>query len=161
MMTKKVSYAGLLLVGACARGAIPIEEPVKKHRERPDWTSQLGMQVDAMRACTAVLEAPRYVVFLDSLPSGATGVTTIDAYGGVEHCAYLDGEVVRREPTQLNGEEIADAGGVLFSLGPTMPIVPAGIVLEEVVEDGAVVGWLYWPKAPAASAEEGADDAEG
>jgi hypothetical protein len=161
-MNKSGFISGLLLVGACARGPIPVEEPTPL-RLRPDWTSQLAMQDGALRACLELREAPRYVVFLDSLPSGATGVTTIDAYGAIEHCAFLDGEVVRREPTQLSGAEIADAGGVLFSLGPVMPVVPAGIVLEEVVDDGKVLGWLYWPKAPetASEAKEGGEDVEG
>lgn len=152
--------SGLLLVGACARGAIPVEAKVHQ-RLRPDWTSQLAMQVDAMRACIELREAPRYVVWLDSLPSGATAVTTLDAYGAVEHCAFMEGSVVRREPTQWNATDIADAGGVLFSLGATMPVVPTGIVLEEVVDDGAVVGWLYWPKAPETRNEDGGDDVEG
>ena len=149
----------VLFVGACARGAIPVEAPVTR-RLRPDWTSQLAMQVDAMRGCVELREAPRYVVFVDSLPSGATGVTTIDAYGDIEHCAWMDGSVVRREPTQMSAADVSDAGGVFFSLGPTMPVVPEGLVLEEVVDDGAVVGWLYWPKAPEAH-EEGGDDVEG
>lgn len=144
--------AGLLFLAACARGAIPVESPTSQ-RLRPDWTSQLALQVDAMRSCIELREAPRYVVFLDSLRSGATGVTTIDAYGKVEHCAWLDGVVVRREPTRLSAADVASSGGVLFSLGPTMPVVAEGVVLEEVVEDGAVVGWLYWP-TPALTEDE-------
>lgn len=149
----------MLCVGACSRGAVPVEAPVS-HRVRPDWTSQLAMQIPAMAACVELRESPRYVVFLDSLPSGATAVTTIDAYGAIEHCAWMEGAVVRREPTQLSLVDVADAGGVFFSLGPTMPVVAEGIVLEEVVEDGAVVGWLYWPRS-SASREEGAADVAG
>jgi len=159
MLDKPGLISGLLVLGACAR-SIPVEAPVTQ-RPRPDWTSQLALQVDAMRACTELREAPRYVLFLDPLPSGATGVTTIDAFGAVEHCAYLNGEVVRREPTQLSGTDVAEAGGVFFSLGPTMPVVAPGNVLEEVVENEAVVGWLFWPKAQDGSEETGGHDAEG
>jgi hypothetical protein len=137
-----------------------VENPVNA-RMRPDWTTHLALQVDAMRACIELRESPHYVAFVDSLPSGATGVTTIDAYGAVEHCAYLDGEVVRREPTDVSGADIAEAGGVLFSLGPVMPVVPVGMVLEEVIEDDAVVGWLYWPGAPEGTDEQGVADVEG
>jgi hypothetical protein len=159
MLYKPGCISVMLFVAACGRGAIPVEAPVSQ-RLRPDWTSQLAMQVPAMAACVELREAPRYVVFLDSLPSGATAVTTIDAYGEIEHCAWMDGAVVRREPTQLSPVDVADAGGAFFSLGPTMPVVAEGIVLEEVVEEGAVVGWLYWPKS-SASSEEGGDDVEG
>jgi hypothetical protein len=153
MMFKKAGLIGaLLVVGACTRGSVPVETVVNQ-RLRPDWTSQLAMQVDAMRGCVELRESPRYVVFLDSLPSGATGVTTIDAYGAIEHCAWLQGAVVRREPTQWSAADIAEAGGVLFSVGPTMPVIPEGNVIEEVIDDGAVVGWLYWPGSAAQSEE--------
>ena len=100
-----------------------------------------------MAACLEGRETPRYVVHLEALPSGATGVTTIDAYGAVENCAHLDGKVVHREMNQLSPEELI--GLPVFSLGAQQPIVPAGIVLEEVLSEDLVVGWLYWPPAPA------------
>lgn len=145
----------LFVVLACASCAkpIPVQKPEAATRVRPSWTDQVTQHVDAISACLERREAPRYVVFIEPLPSGAAGVTTIDAYEAVEHCAYLDGRIVRRQPVELGVRDIGEAGGVLLSLGPTQPVVPHGQVLEEVLERGKLIGWMFWPEAssPAAS----------
>jgi hypothetical protein len=130
---------------ACVRSAPAVDHP-RLGRVRPNWAANLGPHVDAMQRCLELREAPRYVAFVEPLPSGATGVTTVDAYGAVEHCAIDAGEIVRREPATISELDIATARGALFALGPAQPIVPVGRVLEEVVDSGSVLGWLYWPE---------------
>jgi hypothetical protein len=139
-------YLVLGCLAACARNTPAVEHPLPG-RVRPNWAANLGPHMDAMQRCLELREAPRYVAFVDPLPSGATGVTTVDAYGSVEHCAVDAGEIVRREPATISELDISTAGGALFALGPEQPIVPVGRVLEEVLDGGSVLGWLYWPQA--------------
>jgi hypothetical protein len=133
-------------VGACAKTLPEPETATSALRVRPSWVANLRPYEDAMRTCLEGREAPRYVAFLDALPSGATAVTTVDAYGAVEHCAYYEGRVVRREPAPITAVDISAMGGALLSVGPEQPVVQVGLVLEEVVDGGRVLGWLYWPQ---------------
>lgn len=141
-----LAAASASLLCACKSEQVHAEEPVAQHH-RPAWSAAIPMNVPAMAACLEERETPRYVVHVEALPSGATGVTTIDAYGALENCAHHDGKVVHRESMALSPEELI--GLPVFSLGAQQPVVPVGVVLEEVLSDDLVVGWLYWPRAPA------------
>jgi hypothetical protein len=143
------------MCSACAK-PVPLKAPEPPSRVRPGWAEQLTPHVDAIAACLDLREPPRYVVFLDPLPSGASGVTTVDAFGAIEHCAYLDGRIARRQPADFAITEVGAVGGALFSLGPTRPILPADEALEEVVDHGRLLGWLFWP-----TGDERADQAAG
>jgi hypothetical protein len=143
-----------LLCAACARKLPEAEHAPTGLHMRPTWVSSVGVHADAMRVCLAPLEAPSYVAFVDALSDGVTGVSTVDAYGAVQHCAVRDGRVVRREPAPLSARDISRAGGALLSIGVVPPIVPSGIVLEEVLDDGRTLGWLYWPSSDDAESDE-------
>lgn len=140
-----------VVLSGCAK-ALPIPPPAAPSHVRPSWADLLTQHVDAISACLELREAPRYVVFVEPLPSGASGITTVDAFDAIEHCAYLDGHVVRRQPAEFRLRDVSEARGALFSLGATQPIVPAGATTEEVLERGQPFGWLYWPKAAETSA---------
>ena len=147
MSNKCMVALALAALAGCA--AKPLPQPTATPaptRYRPNWIATIPMHIDAIRACLEPLEAPRYVLFVDSLITGATGVTTINYAGAVEHCAYQDGELVRREPAAPSVAAFEKLP--LFSPGAVQPIVQVGSVLEEVLDDeGVVIGWLYWPNA--------------
>jgi hypothetical protein len=131
-------------LGACAT-ALPDPVIPVASRVRPSWVAGLSMHREAIAQCLEHREAPRYVAFVDPLPSGAVGVSTVDAFGSVEHCAVFEGRIVRREPAAMSAVDIADAGGALLSVGVRPPLVGTGRVSEEVLEQGATIGWLFWP----------------
>lgn len=141
--------AALGVFAACKGEQIHAAEPAQAQRYRPAWSASLPHHVDAMSQCLEGREAPRYVLYVDSLTSGATAVSTVDAYGVIENCAVADGKVVLRQPTDRSPSDLI--GLPLFSLGAQQPIVASGVLLEEVVANDLVVGWLYWPPAAAES----------
>lgn len=147
----------LLTCAGCAK-ALPVQAPRDMSPPRPQWASNLAAQTDAIHACLREREAPRYVVFVEPLKSGATGITTIDAYDAIEYCAYLDGRIVWREPAEFTLRDVSAVRGALFSPGDDAPRVPGGQRIEELLERGQRVGWLYWPELedaePAASPGE-------
>lgn len=111
---------------------------------RPLWLQTIPADVDAMAHCLEPREAPRYVVLIVHAADASTAITTLDAYGALEHCVVQDGRVVLRQPSS---EQIDALEGLpRFSLGPTRPRVPRGTALEEIAQAGASVGWLHWPK---------------
>jgi hypothetical protein len=142
-----VAVFALVAMVACAAKQVPQETSAPRPtRYRPTWTAMIPQHIDAIQTCLEPREAPRYVLFVDSLITGATGVTTINYAGAVEHCAYHDGRLVRREPAAPTAADFEKLP--LFSPGATQPSAPIGSVLEEVLdEDGVVVGWLFWPHA--------------
>jgi hypothetical protein len=150
-------FALMVGLSGCAK-ALPIPKQVPPSHVRPSWADLLTQHVDAMTACLELREAPRYVVFVEPLTSGASGVTTVDAFDAIEHCAYLDGRVVRRQPAEFRLRDVSEAQEALFSLGSAQPIVPAGATTEEVLERGQPFGWLYWPEPSAAGATVGAEE---
>ena len=147
MSSKPVVALVLGVLAACAAKPLPSPAaPSAPTRYRPNWIATIAMHTDAIRACLEPREAPRYVLFIDSLITGATGVTTINYAGAVEHCAYKDGELVRREPAAPSVAAFEKLP--LFSPGVTKPFDLVGSVLEEVFDDeGVRIGWLYWPNA--------------
>lgn len=147
----------LLMLCSCSKVAqLPIEPP-REERYRPSWTATIAVHVDGVRACLDGRETPCYVAHIEPLASGAVGITTVDAYGSIQHCAYSDGKVLRREQADL---AMGDLTGLpLFSSGSATPVTPVGVVLEEVLHDELVLGWLYWPPSsdPSRSGSASAD----
>jgi hypothetical protein len=144
-----IAVVALVALAACgARQAPQDTSPPAPRRTRywPAWTLTIPEHMHAIRACLETREEPRYVLFVDSLITGATGVTTINYAGAVEHCAYHDGRLVRREPAATSAADFEKLP--LFSPGAAQPSAPIGSVLEEVLDDdGVVIGWLFWPNA--------------
>jgi len=151
MLNKHLMAAAMLVAcSACKRGDVEVHEPVVE-RYRPAWATNIPAYIAGIRACMALREAPAYVAHVEPLVVGATGVTTIDAYGQLENCAWADGKVVRREPVDATTGDLE--GLPLFAVGPAQPVVGVGSVLEEVLEDEHVIGWLCWPHASGAAPE--------
>ena len=110
---------------------------------RPAWTAGIQVHAAEIRVCVQGRQPPVLVVHVEALVSGATGVTAVDGFGAVEHCKADGGRVLRRWPAN-HGPEIF-VGSPAFVLGAARPSVGAAVPLEEIVDEQASLGWLYWP----------------
>jgi len=136
-----------VIVG-CASSPHAVRRPPEPTSDqyRPDWTAAVSLHISEIRACLADRQEPVAVVHLQDLATGATGVTAVDGFGALENCAAKDSAVLLRGPSAFRSEDLA--GLPLFALGPGVPRVATGVVLEEVTaneEEDVVLGWLYWP----------------
>jgi hypothetical protein len=110
---------------------------------RPAWVGGLAARVHDIRACLVGKLPPSGVVYVaSSLPSGVTGVTSIDGLGDTEHCAARSGEVFFREPGSKRVSDLP--GAAVFTPGPSRPIVPELSLVEAVLDGERTVGFLYW-----------------
>ena len=147
---KHSAIAALVLVGCATRPLPPrpvSTAPATKQVElyRPAWTTGLSTQMEEILACTADQEPPVQVLDVQQLTGGATGVMIADGHGQVERCAVQHGNVLVREPANLEPSDLQ--GRPLFAPGRALPPVQAGILMEEVTsERDEVLGWLYWPE---------------
>ena len=109
-------YLVVLVLGACGR-QVPAVEPSARSPARPAWTLNLSVHVDAMSACLKGREEPHSVVFVAPLASGAVGVNTIDAYGSVDFCTYLEGRIVQREDAPFSAMDSRRFGRCFVRVG--------------------------------------------
>lgn len=98
-------------------------------------------------------QVPTAVVHVRSLArSRATGVTWVDGFGAVEHCSAEGGVVRMRQPARARLEDFA--GLPRFVLADQQePSLRTGQLLEEIVQEDQVLGWLYWEPASGPSKE--------
>jgi hypothetical protein len=68
----------------------------------------------------------------------------VDGFGAVENCSARGRRVLFRRPASGGLGPQAFAGMPTFVLGGNRPVVPSGVLLEEIVRDQRVFGWLYW-----------------
>jgi hypothetical protein len=152
-----VRFMSVVLIAALASACskpVQVEAPKsKEERYRPSWTLNLMVHLDGARACLEGREEPRFVAHVEPLATGATGYSTVDAFGEVQNCAYSDGKVLRREAAAVRAADLV--GLPLFAVGPQQPVLPVGVKAEEVLDDDRVIGWLFWPDTPSASSEGG------
>lgn len=142
-----------LALGGCRSAPPPkaTPKPPEPRDERfvPDWTAAIPLHIDALQACLADRQGPLAVAHLQELITGASGVTAVDGLGHLENCVATGSKVIMRKGSAFRPEDLR--GLPLFSLGKDLPRVESGVVLEEVVANGAegtVLGWLYWPTGP-------------
>jgi accessory colonization factor AcfC len=121
----------------------PPSEPIPEHYH-PAWTSAVSVYVDAISACLDQRQSPSAVVHVEALAKKGTGVTVVDGYGVLEDCIFRGGQVERSDPAMLAPEALV--GLPLFALGSEEPVLELQIPREEVLQDDAVIGWLYWPR---------------
>lgn len=147
---------GTLLLCACHRPvASPATTKEEPARYYPGWIGAISMHVDAVRACTADRLGPTLVLDVSSRPSGATGVRSVDGMGIVERCAVKDGAIVHRSRDELPPDMLVRAGLPVFALGLEPPTVASHVLLEDVRgDDGALLGWLFWPAEQRATQSE-------
>jgi len=137
--------AGLLSLMGCADKAPAFRPPARvEARHRPPWLRSIAVDLDHMVRCLEGRESPSYVLLVYHDPSRVVGMTTVDAYGALEHCVVDKGRVALRVPTDDRPEDYE--GLPLFSLGERRPEFAEANVLEEVISEGHVLGWLYWPR---------------
>lgn len=142
------AWAWAIVMVGCGGGTpMVVKSPEVESKPRPNWSANLGPYVDAMSACLEGREEPRGVAFVEPLTSGASGISTVDAYGSIENCAFQDGKVVWREQTTMHLGDVAEAGGAVFSLGARPPGGENGRLMVEVLNEGSTLGWMYWPAA--------------
>lgn len=152
-----------VLSGCAAHEPPPAHAPrsLVAARHRPRWVQTVAADVDAMVRCLEGREGPAYVLYVHHTVDRLTAMTTTDAYGALEHCVVGDGTVFVRKPAL---EHLTDFSELpLFSLGGTPPAVPPMTVLEEIVSEGTVIGWVHWPlrDEPAADDDDDAQVAQG
>lgn len=119
-------------------------------RHRPPWIAEVSLHIENIRACLAEKMQPAGVVYVTSLRTGGTGLTTVDGLGATEHCAAKDGEVLYREPDPMRASELETLA--VFTPAHERPAVGELVLLEEVLdEDRRTIGFLHWPGESAAS----------
>lgn len=157
-MVKTLQRAGAVLAGllplmGCAHKAPAFRPPTRvEARHRPSWIRSIPVDLDYIVRCLDGREAPSYVLLVYHDPSRRVGMTTVDAYGALEHCVIDGGRVALRVPTDEVPEDYQ--GLPLFSLGEKRPEFAEANVLEEVISEGSVLGWLYWPRSTANKADD-------
>lgn len=131
-----------LLLAACKEPQVHVEAP-REERYRPSWTTDIALHKDAIARCLEGRETPAYVLHIEPLSTGAEGVSTVDAYGAVENCACDSGRVIRRQTMREAASEYR--GLPVFAPGIAQPVVPVGVLVEEVFDGSVTLGWLFWP----------------
>lgn len=137
--------AFMLAVGSCATAPAfkyQVEENAKAGSYRPLWIQSIPADIEAMRRCLNAREQPRSIVLAHHGADAIVSIATLDARGRLEHCVVQNAAVVLRLPSPET--ESALVGLPRFVLASERPSTPNGTEFEEIVHDGASLGWLYW-----------------